>query len=850
MNSSKKFIDSGKVPVVPKGWNAVPVLAVLAVCAAAFISCEKEGRAPRSYEILTPEEQAWLDKQGRVVRLGPDPNFPPFEFFTESGRYSGITADYMRLVEERLDIEFEIVRKDNWEAVVAGYEEREIDVIGAMTKTRRRQHHMMFTEPYVEVPSVIVARTDEKRTLSLYDLRAREVLVGEGYASHQYLQDNFPYLLIRPVPSMEAGLRMVSTGQAEFMVLHHATYSYVANQLGISNLHIVGNTNHLVRLAIASRKDWPIFNRILGKALATISPEQRKGIYNRWVRIGPANFYESRTFWTALLVAIGTAALIIFLVSVWNRTLKNRVDLRTRELSQVRNYLIDLFNAMPSVLVGINGDGAITQWNRAAEVQTGVGRFDAVGRPFWEVFPFLEKYAERYRDVVEQQTIVENRRETFTNIKNETKFFNICIFPILSDGDRGAVIRLDDVTEMESKEQQLRQAQKMETLGTLASGLAHDFNNVLTAITGSLSLLELKCGDLPADPRRDLGSHIGIMRESARRATDLVEELLTFTSRHDLAFAPVNLNDVMAGVIRMIRNSLDNSIELLVQPHGEPALVSADSSQIEQALINLIINAAHSMTIMRPEGESHGGTLQVSVERTVVDKAMQEARPEAGDRRHFWVLKISDTGVGMDEGTAGQAFEPFFSTKSKSEGTGLGLAMAHNIIQQHEGFIDFSSRKGIGTTFEIFLPVLEQGEAAGPSQPDQGSVTTGSGRVLLVDDEDFVLKTTRDMLEACGYEVIPAEDGQRAVDLFRDRHADLAVVVLDMVMPRKSGKEVYREMKAIDPTVPVILVSGNKQDPRVGETIELGASACIQKPFSLADISRVVQETIRDRNPA
>ena len=661
------------------------------------------------------------------------------------------------------------------------------------------------------------------------------------------LRDNFPYLLIRPVPSLEAGLRMVSTGDVDFMVLHHATYSYLANKLGTANLHIVGNTNHLVRLAIASRKDWPVFNRILEKALATITPEQRKAIYNRWVRIGPANFYESRTFWTFLLIGIGVAILVIFLVTLWNRTLKNRVNQRTRELSQIRDYLSDLFNAMPSVLVGINGDGAITQWNQAAEVQTGVGRFDAVGRPFWEVFPHLEKYSERYREVVERQTIVENRRETFTNVKNETKFFNICIYPILSEGERGAVIRLDDVTEMESKEQQLRQAQKMETLGTLASGLAHDFNNVLTAITGSLSLLELKCRDLGPGPGRDLSSHIDIMRESSRRATDLVEQLLTFTSKHDLAFVPVDLNEVVANVIRMIRNSLDKSVDLQVQPHPDPAMVSADFSQIEQALINLIINASHSMTIMKPEGEEAGGSLQVAVDRTVVDKALQDARPEARDQRHFWVLTISDTGVGMDEQTAGLAFEPFFSTKDKSTGTGLGLAMAHNIVQQHQGFIDFTSRPGVGTTFEIFLPVAEQGVVPEHRLPDDRAIPGGSGRVLLVDDEEFVLQTARDLLEACGYDVIPAGDGRLAVDIFSERHHEIAAVVLDMVMPRKTGKEVFQEMKAIDPAVPVILVSGNKQDPRVRETLELGASACIQKPFSLNDLGQAVRHVMEVR---
>jgi len=828
-----------------RGETAVLLLFGLLVCAGPALSCGPEEAAPRVFDVLTREEHAWLDHQARIIRLGPDPNFPPFEFFTEGGEYSGITADYMRLIEKRLDIEFEIVRMDNWETVVDGYEKREIDLIGAMTRTRQRELHMMFTEPYIEVPSVIVARTSEKRTLSLIDLMDEEVLVGEGYASHQYLLDNCPYLRIRPVPNMETGLRMVSSGESDFYVLHLATYSWAVNQMGISNLHIVGNTNHLVRLAIASRRDWPVLNRILKKTLATITPEQRKAIYNNWVRIGPAHFYESRTFWTILSVLIGTAILLILLVSVWNRTLKNRVNLRTRELSQIRDYLIDVFNAMPSVLVSVNRDGAITQWNHVAEAQTGVKRSDAVGRSFWEVFPYLDKYSGKYLDVVEGRAIVENIRESFSNIKGETKFFNICIFPILSDGDRGAVIRLDDVTEMENKEQQLRQAQKMETLGTLASGLAHDFNNVMTAITGSLSLLELKCASpRGAGAEDDMGGHIEVMRESARRATDLVEQLLSFTSRHELAFKSIDLNEVVSRVTRMLKTTLDKSIDLVVYPHPEPALVSADSSQIEQTLINFIINASHSMTIMKGENDTLGGELQISIGRAVVDKRLRDDHPEAGNLEDFWVLKIKDTGVGMDKQTAHRAFEPFFSTKSKGEGTGLGLAMAHNIVQQHGGFIDFTTRPGVGTTFDVYLPVKEQDVAVDQSPGEDRTVAGGSGRVLLVDDEDFVLRTVRDMLKACDYHVILAEDGQRAVEVFRERHEEISVVVLDMVMPKKSGKEAFEEMKRIDDAVRVILVSGNRHDSRVKETMELGASACLQKPFTVNELGRAVRKVI------
>ncbi len=650
---------------------------------------DREVPSPAS-DLLTVEERAWLDEHSRSIRIGPDPNFPPFEFFGDDGEYAGIAADYVRLIEGRLGIEFEVVRLPDWEAVVDGYENRRIDVVGAMTRTAPRERFMSFTEPYLEVPTVIVTRTDEKRTLQLHDLSGMKVLVLKGYASEQYLKENYSDLEARPVPDIEIGLRMVSNGEADAIVVHLAVYAYVANRIGIENLHVAGNTNHLVRLAFASRNDWPVLGRILEKTLATITPEERKAIYNRWVRIGPPSFFQSPRFLMLVAAAAASILLAVLLVFAWNRMLRRRVDERTRELRDVRNYLSDLFNAMPSVLVAVDQDRRVTRWNRAAESLTGIPRDAAVGRPFVEVLPFLGGLSDRVTAAVSAPEPGAAANASPEHVVHGDRFFDVTVFPMRRERNRGAVIRLDDVTEVAVKEQQLRRAQRMEILGSLAGGLAHDFNTYLAAITGGLSLLETRFAALDPHSRETLRSHTEVIADAARQASRLVRQLLELGRRREVKSARVDLNEVVRGTTDMLRTSLDPSVDLSVETSPETAVVRGDASQIAQVLLNLCLNAAHAMTTMRGAGETRGGVLAIRV-----------GRAERGSTAYH-VLSVQDTGIGMDEATIGRIFDPFFSTKA--DGTGLGLAMAYKIVDQHGGFIEVHSTPGEGSTFDVFLP--------------------------------------------------------------------------------------------------------------------------------------------------
>ncbi|MCK7484645.1 MAG: response regulator [Bacillus subtilis] len=249
------------------------------------------------------------------------------------------------------------------------------------------------------------------------------------------------------------------------------------------------------------------------------------------------------------------------------------------------------------------------------------------------------------------------------------------------------------------------------------------------------------------------------------------------------------------------------------------------------------------MTIMRKPDEHQGGTLSVSIEMIRADRHFCNAHPEAveGD---YWVFGVRDDGVGMDSRTVSKIFDPFFTTKEKGKGTGLGLAMVYNIVQQHKGFIDVYSEVGIGTTFHVYLPVFEGADQEN-SKEDETNVPQGEGIVLVVDDEAIIRQTAKAILEECGYTVITAGNGEEGVEVFRKRHSELKAVLLDMVMPKKSGKEAFLEMKQIQPAVRVLMASGFRQDERVQAVLDLGAAGFIQKPYTLKKLAQAIHQALQ-----
>ncbi len=529
-------------------------------------------------------------------------------------------------------------------------------------------------------------------------------------------------------------------------------------------------------------------------------------------------------------------------------TMTDRLRENRDEITRAAVRFRELTDLLPDIIYETDIDLKITYINRAGSNLAGYTREDIsrglmLGALLSERdYRSLRIFSEKCSDV--EDAVFSRTHEIFKKGGGSFTGENRAVFVYNQSGVSGLRGIIRDVTEKLKTEEALLQVQKMETIGTLVAGLAHDFNNILAGITGPLSIIHYtieKHGSIDAD---DFNIYLDTMNESSRRAVDLVQQLVNLSRKDTITLIPVDLVHSLKHAVRICSSAFDKSIEIAAKVPDHPVMVMGDTTQIEQMLLNLCINSSHAMTIMRPEGQKQGGRLVISVDEIYSDEHFMAIHPESKDIR-YWRISVSDTGVGMDSNTVSKIFIPFFTTKQRGTGTGLGLAMVYSIVKHHRGFIDVYSEKGTGTTFSVFLPVLGEHEDVVPVHSRE-PVPSGSGLVLVADDEESIRLTARMMLEKCGYDVIAAVDGEHAVNLYREHAADVKLVVLDLLMPRMSGETAAMELKKINPDVKILLASGMIHDERADRLAADDKCIFIQKPYTFETLSRAVYDLDND----
>lgn len=510
------------------------------------------------------------------------------------------------------------------------------------------------------------------------------------------------------------------------------------------------------------------------------------------------------------------------------------------EINRLKNYVTSIIDSDPDIVVGLDREMKITLLNRKAEMISGMTASEAAGLPLKSV---LNDFAMWIEPVINRFSGNKplSRQGLIVDTDGERRFYDLVIYPLFGPGAEGSVLRIIDTTDIVRKEEQFRQAQKMETVGTLASGLAHNFNNVLSGIVGTASLVK-HIIEREKTVSGSFSNYIDIIDRSGKRAAEMVQQLLALSRKSGINLTQCDLNESVKNVMQICRNTFDKSVEIITEYAPGKAMILGDPSQMEQVLLNLCLNAAHAMTLMRKKDEGAGGTLIVSLRSIIADRFFCSVHSEAVQGR-YWMVSHSDTGVGIHPDNLNKIFDPFFSTKESEFGTGLGLAMVYNIIHQHNGFITVYSEQGTGSTFNVYLPELSPGDGNGIETADT-SVKRGEGLILVIDDEETVRFIAESLLRECGYDVILAGSGREGIEKFRESKDSIKAVLLDMAMPGMSGKEVYPELKKLRPDVKVLLASGFRQDGRVQETISLGIEGFIQKPYSLAELSRKIHGII------
>uniref|UniRef100_Q01U21 histidine kinase n=1 Tax=Solibacter usitatus (strain Ellin6076) TaxID=234267 RepID=Q01U21_SOLUE len=495
------------------------------------------------------------------------------------------------------------------------------------------------------------------------------------------------------------------------------------------------------------------------------------------------------------------------------------IEVAQRERDQeFAAQLRDIVESSEDAIISKDMNGIIRSWNDGAERLFGYSKEETIGQHITLVVPESRRHEEAGILARIGEGLPVKHFETVRCRKDGRLIHvSLTISPVRETSGRivGASHIARDITERMELEEQLRQTQKLESLGVLAGGMAHDFNNLLTGVMGNASLIAEELG-----PESSAAPRLSEIMHASERAAQLVRQMLAYAGKGRFVMQHLDISEQIAGIAPLIRTSITPSVQLEFNLAENLPAVECDASQIQQLIMNLATNAGEAI-------ESHGTvTITTSTHRT-------------GSERQV-VIEVKDTGCGMDETTRARIFDPFFTTKFT--GRGLGLAAVLGIIRSHNGSISVESTPGRGSTFTVALPATAQDVE--PAQPDPHLELHGAGHVLVVDDEDLVRNMARSALERCGYTVEVAADGLLAVQAVTARPAHFDAVLLDLTMPAMNGDEALKEIHAIRSDIPVILSSGFSETEALRRFQHRGLAGFLQKPYTASVLARKVKQAI------
>lgn len=512
---------------------------------------------------------------------------------------------------------------------------------------------------------------------------------------------------------------------------------------------------------------------------------------------------------------------------------RKRAELAARESEQRFRCLSE---NSPEIIYTLEYDGSFSYVNPAWEKVLGHKVTEVIGQYF---INFVKK--KDTKNYVRLFKCIRDNKETFTNVTGTMihkdgsfRLFNLSGAPNLdSTGEvTGMVGLLKDITEQQSLQSQLIQAQKMEALGTLAGGVAHDFNNILSAIIGysELALLDATDGI-------KIDNNLQEVLRASQRAKDLVKQILSFSRKSKEKLKPVDVKPIVKEALKLLRASLPSTIEIRDQIDSKMAIIEADLTQVHQLLMNLCTNAASAM-------EDEGGLINVRLKNVDINTLLSTTNTNM-DPGPYLKLSVSDTGHGMPPEVLEKIFDPYFTTKEKGKGTGLGLAVVHGIVKRHRGQITVESLPGKGTTFSVYFPIIKRKiEAADKNTVE--SLPKGNECILFVDDEKDLLKIGAQMLSYLGYEVITRSNSIEVLDLFRSQPQRFDLVITDMTMPNLTGDKLASELMKIRPDIPIILYTGYNESITEEQARKIGIKKFSMKPFVMRDLAETTRKVLNE----
>jgi len=484
-------------------------------------------------------------------------------------------------------------------------------------------------------------------------------------------------------------------------------------------------------------------------------------------------------------------------------------------------------------IVTTDRQGRVRQMNKAMEHLTGWSFTEAVGKSLPEILHLIhsdnrERCPNPIDLILAEGSSVSWGKDLILLARNgdEYRVANSGAAIRTSNGEvKGIVLVVRDVTEEFQREAQLNQSQKLEALGQLAGGVAHDFNNMLGGIMGSAEILATLLGH-----ENPLQKYIATIIKASENAAGLTRKLLAFSRKGTMVVAPMDIHAALVNAQGLLERSLDKNITIQCDFKAIQTVIEGDVTQIENSIINLCVNAAQAM--------SEGGMITIATDNVELDEVFCQDNPFSIKPGNYIQIGIHDTGVGIPPELLGRIFEPFFTTKGVGKGTGLGLSAVYGTIKGHHGCISISSEVGVGTVFYLYLPVsgtIPHQSARHGNPPEQGS-----GCILVIDDEQVLRTTTAAILEQLGYRVLLAKDGLEGAEMYKTHSEQVDLTLLDMIMPRMGGVTCAKAIRAINPNARILICSGFIKDESRSELHKLGISSFVKKPYRREELARAV----------
>lgn len=513
--------------------------------------------------------------------------------------------------------------------------------------------------------------------------------------------------------------------------------------------------------------------------------------------------------------------LALSLTSKWNLAMAEK---------RQRTFLNAILDASPAAIVTIDNSCRILSWSRAAEEITGYSADEMINQPC-----ILRKVAkqEKCQEFCKQQFAANDEHEVeIITRAGETKIIALTARKIEEQLEKEyRVVSFWDITSRKELEQQQRQSQKMEALGTLAGGVAHDLNNMLTPIYGYVQLAKIKFSDNDL-----LCDYLQFIDASAKRAAELIRQILAFSRKQMIAPETIDLNKLILDFSKMLQRLIREDIDLQFHLSTNLWSMICDPGQMEQVIINLIVNA-------RDAASFHGGEIVVSTANVTVEERLLDVEGDVicGD---FVLLQVRDNGIGMNPTTASRVFDPFYTTKGTGQGTGMGLSTVLGIVKKHNGYVRLETSENAGTAFFIYFPrseaVQDGNEAGGESTPLKG----GNESILLAEDSSGVRELAEVTLTALGYKVHAVDNGAAALQSLQEKSGSYDLLLSDVIMPGLNGKDLARKAREMQPDLPVLLMTGYGFEVDLDEVSDLGRVMLLTKPFSLEEISTAVRDLL------